>query len=187
MPAEIKRALNYRAKCLIIGDSTVGKSALTQVFCSDGVHYPKNYSMTTGVEFVTKQLSIASTLDSVEFFLYDSAGKEEFGDIVDVHMKDAKIIVLVYDVTNIDSFENLSEWYKKLEAANNGKTLHGAIIGNKVDLTDRQVVTSEMGQNLADQLHLHFFECSAKDMRNIDAPFQTIAKDYYDRVNEVPS
>lgn len=187
MPAEIKRALNFRAKCLVVGDSTVGKSALTQVFCSDGVQYPKTYSMTTGVDFVTKSLSIPSTLDSVEFFVYDSSGKEEFGDIVETHMKNVKIIILVYDVTNMESFQNIAEWYKKLENANSGKELHGALIGNKLDLMDRQVVSSEMGQNMAEQLHLHFFECSAKDMRNIDAPFQTIAKEYYDQVTDVSS
>jgi len=187
MPGEIKRALNYRAKCLVIGDSTVGKSALTQVFCSDGVQYPKTYSMTTGVDFVTKSVSIPSTLDSVEFFLYDSSGKEEYAELVQTHMKGAKIVFLVYDVTNMESFQNITEWYKKLDMENSGTARIGVLIGNKVDLTDRQVVSEEMGQNTAQQLHLHFFECSAKDMKNVDAPFQTIAKEYYDQINQMES
>lgn len=182
MPSEIKRAMNYRAKCVVCGDSTVGKSALTQVFCSDGVHYPKTYSMTTGVDMVTKSINIPATPDSVEFFLYDMAGKDVFDDLVQAHLKQVKVIVLVYDVTNMQSFENISQWYKKIETENPGGALPGVLIGNKGDLTDRQVVSSEMGQELAEQLHLNFFECSAKDMRNIDAPFHTLAKDFYDRI-----
>ena len=71
---EMRRTKNYRGKCIICGDSTVGKSALTQVFCSDGTQYPKSYSMTTGVDMSVKNVNIPESPDVVEMFLYDSAG-----------------------------------------------------------------------------------------------------------------
>ncbi|KAJ8037048.1 Intraflagellar transport protein 27-like [Holothuria leucospilota] len=69
-----------RAKCIVVGDSAVGKSALTQVFHSDGSHFPKGYSMTIGQEICVKSVSIPDTSDTVELYIYDSAGKEMFSE-----------------------------------------------------------------------------------------------------------
>ena len=68
------------AKCILAGDPTVGKTALAQLFHSDGAHFQKNYSLTTGVDLVVKTVAVPDTGDSVELFIFDSAGKELFSE-----------------------------------------------------------------------------------------------------------
>ncbi|XP_015215066.2 intraflagellar transport protein 27 homolog isoform X3 [Lepisosteus oculatus] len=70
--------VKLRAKCILVGDAAVGKSALSQMFRSDGSHFQKNYSMTAGVEVLTRTVHIPDTSDGVELFIFDSAGKEVF-------------------------------------------------------------------------------------------------------------
>lgn len=67
-----------RAKCLILGDQAVGKTALAQSFYSDGTTYPNEYTMTTGVEYLVKPLTLRDTQDIVEFHLLESGGAHEF-------------------------------------------------------------------------------------------------------------
>nr|XP_014352798.1 PREDICTED: intraflagellar transport protein 27 homolog isoform X3 [Latimeria chalumnae] len=71
------------AKCILTGDATVGKSALAQLFRSDGALFLKNYTMTVGVELVVKAVQIPQTGDSVELFIFDSAGKEIFSEMLE--------------------------------------------------------------------------------------------------------
>ncbi|XP_057311239.1 intraflagellar transport protein 27 homolog [Hydractinia symbiolongicarpus] len=177
MPEE-KKKLNFRGKCVICGDSTVGKSALTQVYCSDGAQYPKTYLMTTGVDLVVKSVNIPETPHTVEMFLYDTAGKDVFQDIVDAHLQNVEMAIFVYDVTNQASYDNIRSWHKKVEAANSGK-LFGVLVANKCDLTDRQVVSNEMGEDLASQLQMKIFHTSAKEMHDVESPFQQVVADFF--------
>ncbi|KAJ6658920.1 hypothetical protein lerEdw1_019556 [Lerista edwardsae] len=71
------------AKCIVAGDSAVGKSALVQMFCNDGAHFQKNYTLTAGVELLVKTVPVPETSDSVELFLFDSAGKELFSEMLE--------------------------------------------------------------------------------------------------------
>ncbi|KAE8611666.1 hypothetical protein XENTR_v10012551 [Xenopus tropicalis] len=71
------------AKCIVAGDTTVGKSTLVQLFRSDGSHFPKNYSMTTSMEVSVKNVQIPDTGDSVELFLCDSPGKAIFYEVTE--------------------------------------------------------------------------------------------------------
>ena len=71
------------AKCILAGDPTVGKTALAQLFHSDGAHFQKNYTLTTGVDLVVKTVAVPDTGDSVELFIFDSAGKELFSEMLD--------------------------------------------------------------------------------------------------------
>ncbi|XP_060161909.1 intraflagellar transport protein 27 homolog isoform X3 [Globicephala melas] len=71
------------AKCILAGDPTVGKTALAQIFRSDGAHFQKNYTLTTGVDLVVKTVPVPDTGDSVELFILDSAGKELFSEMLD--------------------------------------------------------------------------------------------------------
>ncbi|XP_043297047.1 intraflagellar transport protein 27 homolog isoform X3 [Cervus canadensis] len=65
------------------GDPTVGKTALVQLFRSNGAHFQKNYTLTTGVDLVVKTVPVPDTGDSVELFIFDSAGKELFSEMLD--------------------------------------------------------------------------------------------------------
>ncbi|XP_067165457.1 intraflagellar transport protein 27 homolog isoform X2 [Apteryx mantelli] len=104
------------AKCLLAGDPAVGKSALAQMFRNDGAHFQKNYTLTMGTELLVKAVSVPETSDSVELFIFDSAGKDLFSEMLEKLWEQPNVLCLVYDVTNEQSFNNCAKWLEKLRA-----------------------------------------------------------------------
>ncbi|KAM6162127.1 intraflagellar transport protein 27 homolog isoform 3-T3 [Erethizon dorsatum] len=111
------------AKCILAGDPAVGKTALAQIFRSDGTHFQKNYTLTTGVDLVVKTVPVPDTGDSVELFIFDSAGKELFSEMLDKLWESPNVLCLVYDVTNAQSFSNCSKWLEKARVQIPGTSL----------------------------------------------------------------
>lgn len=169
-----------RAKCIIVGDTTVGKTALVQNFQSDGAQFPKNYSMTTSVNLVTKTVSI-DNFASVELYLCDCAGKELFAEFVNDFWDHPGGVVIVYDVTDKQSFNSCAKWLERVKAkkAAVDAPLPGVLIANKTDLIDRRVISKEEGMSFAASKELKYFECSAKDGQNTDSPFKHLAEMFY--------
>ncbi|XP_033112290.1 intraflagellar transport protein 27 homolog [Anneissia japonica] len=167
-----------RAKCIIVGNATVGKSALTQVFHSDGSHFPKSYAMTIGVELCVKTVHIPETNDAVELFLYDSAGKETFSDYVHQFWDQPSVTMVVFDVTNPDSFKSCNKWIERVRAAA-GQDIPAVLVGNKIDLEGRRNLGSNTAEEYANQKGIRYFECSAKEQENVDAPFYYLANEFY--------
>lgn len=174
-----------RAKCVIVGDSTVGKSAVTQVFHSDGTMFPKNYTMTTGVEVCQKMMPLEEKNEFVDIFVFDSAGKEVFSEICENHWDDIGLFAVVFDVTDIESLNNCKKWRQKLVGHFNPKKIvPSVLIGTKTDLEQRRQVSHEEGKELADQLGMEYFECSAKLNEGVDSPFQYLAKKLSETYND---
>mgnify|MGYP000530596564 CR=1 FL=1 len=148
------------AKCILAGDPTVGKTALAQLFHSDGAHFQKNYTLTTGVDLVVKTVAVPDTGDSVELFIFDSAGKELFSEMLDKLWESPNVLCLVYDVTNEQSFTNCSKWLEKARSQIPGTTLPGVLVGNKTDLAGRRVVDVAQAQAWALGQGLECFETS---------------------------
>uniref|UniRef100_A0A4W2CMR7 Intraflagellar transport protein 27 homolog n=1 Tax=Bos indicus x Bos taurus TaxID=30522 RepID=A0A4W2CMR7_BOBOX len=167
------------AKCILAGDPTVGKTALAQLFRSDGAHFQKNYSLTTGVDLVVKTVAVPDTGDSVELFIFDSAGKELFSEMLDKLWESPNVLCLVYDVTNEQSFTNCSKWLEKARSQIPGTTLPGVLVGNKTDLAGRRVVDVAQAQAWALGQGLECFETSVKEMENYEAPFHYLAKQFH--------
>ncbi|XP_038048254.1 intraflagellar transport protein 27 homolog [Patiria miniata] len=172
-----------RAKCVVVGDSTVGKSALTQVFHSDGTHFPKAYSMTIGVELCVKSVNIPETSNSVELYIYDSAGKEMFSDHVQQMWDSPSLAVVVCDLANEKSLSSCVKWLERVKAKA-GRDIHAVLVGNKTDLDTRRVVTAEMAQKAAAGMEVVYFECSAKERENVEAPFYFLANAFYKQYQE---
>lgn len=168
-----------RAQVIFAGDPCVGKSALTQAFHSDGTHFPKNYTMTAGVEVCIKSVNIPETSDSVELYIYDSAGKEMFADIVLQHWTQPDMFLVGYDVTNEQSFNACNKWYERCRAKKANQNLPGALVAIKTDLKQRRVILTKQGRDLASSKGLEYFECSAKDHENVEAPFYYLAKEFH--------
>ncbi|CAG5126647.1 unnamed protein product [Candidula unifasciata] len=168
-----------RCKCVIVGDSAVGKSSIAQVFHSDGAHFPKNYTMTQGVEVLVKSVNIPETQDSVEIYIYDSAGKDIFSDLVKQFWDHPSVVMVVYDCTNEASLSNSLTWLEKVRALTPDIHIPGVLLANKTDLDKRRVVTPKVGRETAQSSKLEYFECSAKEMRNVDTPFFFLANEYY--------
>lgn len=164
-----------RPKILLVGDPAVGKSALVQMFHSGGKRFPKSYNMTCGVEFSMKAVNVPGTEEAVEFHIFDTAGQDIFEDMMPSYWEGAKAVILVYDVTRGHTLEACRVWYERLRETL-GRDLPGVLVANKVDLRERLVITRPQGQQMAGNLNMQYFETSAADGVDVDAPFIELAK-----------
>ena len=161
----------YHLKILIIGESRVGKTCLLLRFTDD--IFTDHHVSTIGIDFKTKNLIIDNK--QIKMQLWDTAGQERFKTLTKNFYKSADGIVLVYDITDENSFKNVRVWMKQIDDYGNNKTSK-ILVGNKCDWEENRKVSTEEGQNLAKELSLNFFESSAKDNLNVQEIFITIAK-----------
>jgi len=150
---------------VIIGDYYVGKSSIVQRIINDTFELV-TYS-TIGTSYFSKEIYIDNINKTIKFSLWDTAGQERFRSFVSFYIKKAHIIYLCYDITNRDSFNNLTLWLniiKKIIKIN----FIGFIIGTKSDLKDKRVISAKEGQNYADKINFFFYETSSKLNNNID-------------------
>uniref|UniRef100_A0A6I8RUT2 Intraflagellar transport protein 27 homolog n=1 Tax=Xenopus tropicalis TaxID=8364 RepID=A0A6I8RUT2_XENTR len=163
----------------VIGDTTVGKSTLVQLFRSDGSHFPKNYSMTTSMEVSVKNVQIPDTGDSVELFLCDSPGKAIFYEVTEKLWDQPGALCLVFDVTNESSFSSCAKWLQRVRAKTFSPQLPGVLVGNKTDMAGRRAVERGQAEEWAASNGLEYFETSAKELENFEQPFQALAKAFH--------
>jgi len=162
---------DYLFKLLLIGDSGVGKSCLLMRFAEDS--YTESYLSTIGVDFKIRTIDVDGK--TIKLQIWDTAGQERFRTITAAYYRGAHGIVVVYDVTDSESFENVKMWLKEIEryAADYVEKL---LIGNKSDLVGKKVVEYSIAQELADSLNIPFLETSAKDSTNVDNMFYTMTR-----------
>ena len=173
---------DYLFKYLIIGNSGVGKSCLLIRFTDD--KYEEGYVTTIGVDFKIKTLIIEEK--SVKLQIWDTAGQERFRNIVSSYYKGAHGIMMVYDITDLESFRYLDSWIKEIEK-NASKNVYKILVGNKNDLEKNRKVTFEKGKEFANLHGMKFFETSAKENRNVEEAFKEMTKDIinsFKKVNE---
>jgi Ras-related protein Rab-1A len=173
---------DYLFKYLIIGNSGVGKSCLLIRFTDD--KYEEGYVTTIGVDFKIKTLIIEGK--SVKLQIWDTAGQERFRNIVSSYYKGAQGIMMVYDITDLESFRYLDSWIKEIEK-NASKNVYKILVGNKNDLEKNRKVTFEKGKEFANLHGMKFFETSAKENRNVEEAFKEMTKDIinsFKKVNE---
>ena len=145
-------------KLIFLGDQNVGKSSILNRFLNDT--FMEDYQATIGLDFQSKNVQIDN--QDVHLLLYDTAGQEKFRSLIPMYTRDANIILLVYDITNKDSFTNLSLWLKDLTNINLEEVII-CIIGNKIDLSEKRVVNKEEGEKFAEEHDFIFQETSAKN------------------------
>lgn len=157
-------------KILLVGDSGVGKSCLLVRFVDD--KFNPTFITTIGIDFKIKTVEINGK--KVKLQLWDTAGQERFRTITTAYYRGAMGIIIVYDVTDERTFSNVRQWYQTVtEHANENAQI--LLVGNKNDM-DNRVVSYEQGEKLATELNVTFIESSAKDNRNVDQIFLTLAK-----------
>ena len=128
---------------------------------------------TIGVDFKTKQIEINDRL--VKMQIWDTAGQEKFRTITTSYYKTAHAFILVYNITEEISFENIKNWMIDIDKFAKQGVLR-VLIGNKTDLEEERKVTKEAGESLANKYGIKFFEVSAKNNINIDELFLDTAK-----------
>ena len=144
-------------KLIFLGDQSVGKSCILNRFLNDT--FIEDYQATIGLDFQSKNVQIDN--QDIHLLLYDTAGQEKFRSLIPMYTRDANIILLVYDISNRDSFTNLSQWLKDLTNVNMEEVIL-CIVGNKIDLNDKRAVNAEEGKKFAEERGFIFQEISAK-------------------------
>lgn len=165
---------DYKIKIIVVGDSGVGKTNLINRFASD--KFDINSKATIGVEFVYKTLKINKEVIKVE--VWDTAGQERYRAITSSYYKGAKGAIIVYDITNEDSFNNVESWMN--EVTKKGKTdMQFLLVGNKKDLINDKKVTEQKGIDKAKELNMNLFEASALEKTNVNEAFNYLVKEIY--------
>ena len=164
-------------KILLLGDSEVGKSCFLMRY-SDNV-FVDNYITTIGLDYKLKYVQLESG-EMIKVQLWDTAGQDRYRTIAKNYYKGSHGILLLYDITKLNSFENIREWIKDIREEVYEKAII-FLIGNKIDKNEERVITTEQGEKLAKEYDLPFFEASAKSGENVDEIFKAL----YKKISEV--
>ena len=172
---------DYLFKILIIGDSGVGKSCILLRFAEDT--FTESYISTIGVDF--KIRTIEQDEKIIKLQIWDTAGQERFRTITTSYYRGAHGIIIVYDVTDAESFTNVQQWLLEINRYS-CENVSKILVGNKSDQEHRRVVSTFSGQEYAESLNIDFIETSAKNANNVDKVFYDMATKIKERMRNVP-
>merc|ERR1712010_317760 len=144
-------------KLVFLGDQSVGKTSLITRFMYDS--FDNTYQATIGIDFLSKTMYLEDR--TVRLQLWDTAGQERFRSLIPSYIRDSTVAVVVYDITNVNSFEQVTRWVEDVRAER-GNDVIIVLVGNKTDLNDKREVTTQQGEEEAKKNNLMFVETSAK-------------------------
>jgi small GTP-binding protein len=147
---------NYAFKYILVGDSGTGKSCILHRFSQS--EFISRYDTTIGVEFDSKTIWVNDK--KIKISLWDTAGQEIFLSITQQYFKESAVAILVYDISNYDSFKNIMKWLPLIRK-NNSPHIEILLVGNKIDYENTRQVKRKEGEDLAKKEGISFFECSA--------------------------
>lgn len=162
---------DYLFKLLLIGNSGVGKSCLLLRFSDDT--YSNDYISTIGVDFKIKTVELDGK--TVKLQIWDTAGQERFRTITSSYYRGSHGIIIVYDITDQDSFSGVKMWLQEIDRYATSTVLK-LLVGNKCDLTDKRVVEFDVAKEFAEANSMPFLETSALDSTNVEEAFLTMAR-----------
>ena len=156
----------YSIKFIIVGDSSVGKSNILLRF-SRNIFDP-GHQATLGIEFANKHV----LYNNIDYLVqvWDTAGQENFRSVTRAYYKAAAVAMVVYDITNEESFEHIKQWIKDCKDLA-PKSVQLVLIGNKIDLEDKRAIIEQRGIELAKENNMLFFETSALNGNGVENAF----------------
>jgi small GTP-binding protein len=166
------RGYDLSIKILTIGDSAVGKTCLLMRFANET--FSPTFITTIGIDFKVKYVDVDGK--RIKLQLWDTAGQERFRSITNSYFRGANGSIVVYDVTNPETFKHIGGWLDDLDRAHIRKDCV-FLIANKIDASNQRLVSRAEGEALAARYKLKYFECSAKTGDGVDAIFETVARD----------
>ncbi|KAL0832682.1 hypothetical protein ABMA28_000868 [Loxostege sticticalis] len=167
-------ALDFSAtyKLLVLGDSNVGKTCIVHRYCDE--RYYDIYISTIGIDFKQKIINLDGV--PIKLQIWDTAGQERFRTLTTAYYRGAMGIILMYDITNLESFNHLSYWLRNIQEYASPDVIK-VLVGNKCDVHENhRAVPKERGQKIADDFDMPFFEVSCKSNINIEEAFLTLAR-----------
>ncbi|CAL8305229.1 unnamed protein product [Merluccius merluccius] len=156
---------NHLFKLLIIGDSNVGKSSLLLRFADNS--FSGSYITTIGVDFKIRTVDIDG--ERVKLQIWDTAGQERFRTITSTYYRNTHGVIIVYDVTNPESFVNVKRWLN--EITQNCDNVSKILVGNKNDDPTRKQVDTQDAMGFGESVGVRVFETSAKENINVEEMF----------------
>uniref|UniRef100_H2Z2R3 Ras-related protein Rab-3 n=1 Tax=Ciona savignyi TaxID=51511 RepID=H2Z2R3_CIOSA len=160
---------DYMFKLLIIGNSSVGKTSFLFRYADDS--FTSAFVSTVGIDFKVK--TVFRHDKRVKLQIWDTAGQERYRTITTAYYRGAMGFILMYDITNEESFNSVQDWSTQIKTYS-WDNAQVTLVGNKCDMEDERVISTERGKQLADQLGFEFFETSAKDNVNVKQVFERL-------------
>ncbi|KAJ8404173.1 hypothetical protein AAFF_G00339460 [Aldrovandia affinis] len=170
---------DYMFKLLIIGNSSVGKTSFLFRYADDS--FTSAFVSTVGIDFKVK--TVFRNDKRVKLQIWDTAGQERYRTITTAYYRGAMGFLLMYDITNQDSFNAVQDWATQIKTYSwdNAQVI---LVGNKCDLEDERLVPSEDSHRLAEELGFQLFEASAKDNINVKQAFERLVDIICEKMNE---
>lgn len=167
---ELKKDI-FNFKIILLGDIAVGKTSILSRFCTNT--YSSDYKCSIGVEFKVKSLNVdQSTIADLK--IWDTCGDERFRAVTRQYYKESKGVILVFDLTNKESFKKLDFWIEDVRV-NSPEEASIVLVGNKSDLVDQRKITQKEIADFANKKKLDFLEVSAKTGSNISLLFENLS------------
>jgi small GTP-binding protein len=165
-------------KILVLGDLNVGKTNIINQYTEK--KFDNNYVATLGIDFKTKNIQLNNK--TIKLQIWDSVGQEKYMSISRNLFMKVQGILLVYDITNQDSFDHLDNWMKKIKEVNEFMPI--ILIANKCDLEEDRVISKNEGDDFAIRNHITFIEVSACNDTHIDLAFKKLCEEIIRRFEE---
>merc|ERR1712079_654562 len=157
-------------KLVFLGEQSVGKTSLITRFMYDS--FDNTYQATIGIDFLSKTMYLEDR--TVRLQLWDTAGQERFRSLIPSYIRDSTVAVVVYDITNANSFHQTSKWIDDVRTER-GSDVIIMLVGNKTDLSEEKRVSTDEGERKAKELNVMFIETSAKAGYNVKQLFRRVA------------
>eukprot|EP00898_Chlorokybus_atmophyticus_P007269 jgi/Chlat1/7543/Chrsp62S00555 len=181
--------LHLQYKVILLGDGAVGKTSIAARFADD--HFSRQYKQTIGVDFFLHQVSLPGDV-GVGIQLWDIGGQTIGSRMLANYVYGAQAVLLVYDISNYQSFQNLADWYtlvkrvyqqqpggdgEQQQQQQQQQMPYVALVANKADLTHLRTVKPEKHNQFALENNMYSYYCSAKTGDNVSATFYRVAAD----------
>lgn len=179
MNSNTDQHFDYMFKILIIGNSSVGKTSFLFRYADDS--FTSAFVSTVGIDFKVK--TVIRKEKRMKLQIWDTAGQERYRTITTAYYRGAMGFILMYDVTNEDSFNSVQDWVTQIKTYSwdNAQVI---LVGNKSDIERDRVISYDRGKQLADQLGLEFFETSAKENINVKNVFERLVDIICDKMSD---
>lgn len=163
---------NSFLKLILIGDGRVGKTSIINKYIHN--KFNENEGMTLNCCYMEK--TIIHNARKYKFSIWDTAGQEKFNAITPIYYRDARGVILVYDITNPNSFERVKKWIEELKNYNENASI--VIVGNKIDLKEEDLnnINQETAIKYTEEKQFNHFFTSAKTGENLNEVFDCIMK-----------
>ncbi len=164
---------DYLVKLIVVGDSGVGKSSLMKRFVAN--EFIDSQPPTIGIDFAFTVIEINGKRIKVQ--IWDTAGQERFRTITNAYYRGAAGVIIVYDVSQSNTFDAISSYWLRTITENVGENCKKIIVGNKSDL-DHEIETRD-AQQFCKKNEVRFMEASAKTKENVDKVFTEFITEIY--------